>query len=107
MLLVRDDEVGPVTEYVDGAAAARPLPRPRAAKPRAPAMALEAANCLMVLVVFMSCVAFQVFCRLFDRLVKKGMALTSTRASGEKCVLASAHGANDAGGTHPFLRFNR
>jgi len=68
-------------------------------------MALEAANCLMVLVVFMSCVAFQVFCRLFDRLTKKGMALTSTRSSGERCVLTSAYGANDAGGlscTTPF-----
>ena len=43
MLLVRD-EVGPVTGCVDGVAAARPLPRPRAAKPRTPAMALEAAN---------------------------------------------------------------
>ena len=60
-------------------------------------MALEAANCLMVLVVFTSCVAFQVFCRLFDRLTKKGMALTSTRTSGERCVLMSAYGANGVG----------
>ena len=43
LVLVRDDEVGPVTACVEGAAAARPLPSPRAAKPRTPAMALEAA----------------------------------------------------------------
>jgi hypothetical protein len=57
MVLVSDPEC------VDGAAAAKPLPRPRAAKPRTPAMAPEAANCLMVLIVFMNCVAFQVSCR--------------------------------------------
>jgi hypothetical protein len=38
---------------------------PMAAKPRTPAMALEAANCLMVLI--MICVAFQVFRRRLAR----------------------------------------
>ena len=74
-----------------GAAAAKPLPRPRAARPRTPAMALEAVSFLMVLMVFMNSLAFQEFCGLADRLDSKGMALTNTPASGERCVLARTH----------------
>ena len=44
---------------------------PMAAKPRAQAMALEAANCLMVLIPI--CVAFQVFCRLLTALIPAKM----------------------------------
>jgi hypothetical protein len=84
------DEVGPDPGCADGAAAAKPLPRPRVAKPRTPAMALEAVSFLTVLMVFMNSLAFQVFCQLLDWLEGKGMALTNTPASGERCVLVRA-----------------
>src|SRR5262245_2878845 len=63
LVVVLDDAAAWDPASVDGAAAAKPLPRPRAARPRTPAMALEAANCLMVLIVVMICGAFQVSCR--------------------------------------------
>jgi hypothetical protein len=50
---VLDEEVVPDPESVDGAAAAKPLPKPRAAKPRRPAIALVTASFLMVLMVVM------------------------------------------------------
>ena len=90
LLLVLDGPFVLGAECV-GAAAAKPLPRPRAARPRTPAMALEAVSFLTVPKVFMNSLAFQVLCGLADRLDSKGMALTNTQASGERCVLAQTH----------------
>jgi hypothetical protein len=60
------DEVLVLPESVVGAAAAKPLPRPRAAKPREPAITALAASFWMVLMVVISG-SIRVVCRLYYR----------------------------------------
>lgn len=73
-------------ESVDGVACAKPVPRPRAAKPREPAMAPVAASFLMLLMVVIS-VVFRSYAGPYRLLVDKGMAPTSTPTSAKRCVL--------------------
>jgi hypothetical protein len=69
--------VVPEPESVDGAACAKPLPRPRAAKPGPPSIAPEAAMFLMVLMVISS--AIRMCCRSSPAVVDEGMAPSKGR----------------------------
>jgi hypothetical protein len=72
-------------ESVPGVAAAKPLPRPKAAKPREPAMAVLAASFSRVLMVVISGF-FRSIAGWSTGRVAKAMAPTNVRASIEICV---------------------